>query len=226
MGVHPEIRETGKKENALAIKDAQDAQKSLTDAIAVLETFYKESGEIKKEPWEFIQKPVNLGKNPATWDSSYTGVSDPDKQPGGIVSILEGVLADFAKMEAETKSQEAQDQAEFEESMKSNDIEKAGRTQEVTMKTAEKARRSDKIATLSSTEKDTDGELEKTDQYLTDLKPACVNGDSSYTDRKAARAQEITALKTAQVTLEDAFKEKVSLAQGGKKFLQISSHKQ
>jgi predicted nucleic acid-binding Zn-ribbon protein len=211
-----EIRNTGKKENALAIKDSEQAQTALTNAIAVLTDFYKGSGEIAKEPWEFIQKPVNLGKNPATWDAGYTGTSDPDKQPGGIISVLEGVLGDFSKMEAETKSQEAQDQAAYEEDMKANDIEKAGRTQEVTMKTAEKARRSDKIASLSSTEKDTTGELEKTNQYISDLQKACVNGDSSYTDRKAARAKEITALKTAQVTLQDAFK--------AKSFMQVNKH--
>merc|ERR1719331_1410758 len=213
-----EIREVGKKENAAAIKDAQDAQTALTNAIAVLTDFYKGSGEIAKEPWEFIQKPVNLGKNPATWDSGYSGTADPDKQPGGIISVLEGVLGDFSKMEAETKSQEAQDQKEYEEVMKTNDIEKAERTQEVTMKTAEKARRADKVASLSSTEKDTAGELEKTNQYISDLQKACVNGDSSYTDRKAARAKEITALKKAQVTLQDAFK--------AKSFMQINSHRQ
>merc|ERR1719393_853021 len=217
MAEATEIRETGKKENALAIKDSKEAQTSLTNAIAVLEDFYKESGEIPKEPWEFIQKPVNLPKNPATWDSEYTGVADPDKQPGGIISVLEATLSDFSKMEAETKSQEAEDQAEFEESMKTNDIEKSGREQEVSMKTAEKKRRVDKIASLSSTKKDTEGELEKTDQYLSDLKPACVDGDSSYDDRKAARAKEIEALKKAQVILEDAFKEK-------SKFLQIRRH--
>merc|ERR1719407_190764 len=103
-----EIRETGKKENALAIKDANYAQASLTNAIAVLEAFYKKSGEIPKEPWEFIQKPVNLGKEPSTWDSGYTGVADPDKQPGGIISVLESVQSDFSKMEAETKANEAQ----------------------------------------------------------------------------------------------------------------------
>merc|ERR550514_204633 len=161
-----EIRQTGKKENALAIKDAKDAQTSLTNAIAVLEAFYKNSGEIPKEPWEFIQKPVNLGSKPATWDSGYTGVADPDKQPGGIVSILEAVLSDFAKMEAETKSQEAQDQQEYEEDMKANEIEKAGREQEVNMKSAEKKRRNDKIATLSSNKKGTQGELDKTNQYM------------------------------------------------------------
>merc|ERR1719352_1524676 len=160
-----EIRQTGKKENALAIKDSEEAQRALTNAISVLTAFYKESGEVAKEPWEFIQKPVNLPKNPATWGSSYTGVADPDKQPGGIVSVLEGVLSDFAKMESETKAQEAQDQKEFEDAMKSNKIEKAGRTQEVQMKTQEKARRVDKIASLSSARKDTEAELEKTEQY-------------------------------------------------------------
>merc|ERR1719217_1415729 len=75
-----EIRNVGKKENALAIKDSKEAQTSLTNAIAVLEAFYKESGEIPKEPWEFIQKaPVELPENPATWDSSYTAVTDPTK---------------------------------------------------------------------------------------------------------------------------------------------------
>merc|ERR1719298_53635 len=213
-----EIRNTGKKENALAIKDAKDAQKSLTNAISVLKDFYKSSGEIPKEPWEFIQKPVNLGKEPATWDSGYTGVADPDKQPGGIVSVLEAVQDDFSKMEADTKAQEAQDQKEYEESMKANEIEKSGREQEVSMKTQEKARRNDKIAQLNSQKKNVEAELEKTEQYLEDLKPACVNGDSSYEDRKAARAKEIEALKKAQITLQDAFKEKG--------FLQIKKHSQ
>merc|ERR1719217_835500 len=44
-----EIREVGKKENKLAIEDAETAQKALANAIAVLTDFYKESGEIKKE---------------------------------------------------------------------------------------------------------------------------------------------------------------------------------
>jgi len=221
-----EIRNTGKKENALAVKDAKDAQTSLTNAISVLTAFYKSSGEVAKEPWEFIQKPVNLGKKPSTWDAGYTGVADPDNK-GGIISILEAVQGDFSKMESDTKAQEAEDQAAFEESMKTNSIEKAGRTQEVEMKTAEKARRVDKIASLSSTKKNTVGELEKTDQYLTDLKPACVNGDSSYEDRKAARTKEIGALNKAQVILEDAFKEKAggpTLVQAGKNLRQISNH--
>merc|ERR1719486_1549425 len=170
-----DIRKIGKQENKLAIKDAKDAQTSLTNAIAVLEAFYKESGEIAKEPWEFIQKPVNLPKKPSTWDAGYTGVADPDKKQTGIISILEAVLSDFEKMEAETKSQEAQDQKEYDESMSANEIEKAEREQEVQMKTSEKKRRVDKIASLTSQKKDTEAELEKTEQYLKDLEPACMD---------------------------------------------------
>jgi len=86
------------------------------------------------------------------------------------------------------------------------------------MKTAEKARRVDKIASLSAQNKNVEAELEKTEQYLVDLKPACVSGDSSYDDRKAARAKEIEALQKAQVILQEAFKEKSG------KFMQINSH--
>jgi len=216
-----EIRNTGKKENALAIKDAQDAQKAVSNAIAVLEAFYKESGSIKKESWELLQAPVKLPKDPATWSSPYTEVSDPKKQPGGIVSILEAVSADFSLMEGKTKSQESVDQAEYESAMKTNKIEKARRTKESEMKTAEKSRRTDKITHLQSSKKDTAAEKEKTEQYLVDLKPACEDTDKdsngqevTYDMRKASRTKEIEALKQAQVTLTDAFK-------APKKFLQI-----
>jgi len=206
------------------VKDANTAQTALTNAIAVLTAFYKSSGEVAKEPWEFIQAPVGLGKKPSTWDSGYSAVADPENVNTGILSILEAVLSDFERMEADTKSQEAVDQQEFDQAMSDHAIEKAERTQEVEMKTAEKGRRNDKINSLNGQKKNTVAELEKTNFYLRDLKPACVNGDSSYEDRKAARSKEIDALHKAQGILEDAFKEKVSLLQSGKKFMQISKH--
>jgi hypothetical protein len=202
-----EIREIGKKENKKAIEDATEAQKALEKAIVVLETFYKKDGEIPKEPWEFIQEPVKLPENPKTWDSPYTAVADPTAQPAGIITVLENVMTDFAKMEAETKSSEAVDQEEYEQSMKDNKIEKARRTQEAEMKSTEKERRIEKITSLTSKKKDVAAELEKTEQYLKDLEPACVTGDSTYEARKSARSQEIKALQKAQITLDDAFKE-------------------
>jgi len=201
-----EIRKVGKGENAVALKDSQDAQAAIANAVSVLEAFYKESGMVPKEPWEFFQRGVELPETPATWDAAYTGVADPNEQPSGIVSVLKEISSDFARMEADTRAQEETDQKEFEGEMKDCAIEKAKRTKESEMKTQEKKRLGDKIDEMSKQRKHVSDELEAVNQYLKDLRPACVEGDSTYEDRKAARSTEIDALKQAQGILSDAFK--------------------
>merc|ERR1712137_1016420 len=187
MNEATEIRQTGKKENELAIKDSQDAQNAVANAIAVLTEFYKSSGEIAKEPWEFLQRNdgVELPEKPETWDASYTGVADPDSQPKGIIAILEKCNEDFAKMEADTKAQEASDQDAYDSDMQEHDIEKAKRSKESEMKSAEKKRLVEKAASMEKNRKHVSDEHEATVQYQKDLQPACVEGDSTYEDRKA-----------------------------------------
>jgi len=218
-----EIREVGKKENDLAIKDSQDSQEAVSNAIAVLTDFYKESGEIAKEPYEFVQKGVDLPDDPDTWDSSYSGVSDPSAQPGGIITILEKCNEEFATMEADTKAQEASDQDTYDSDMQEHDIEKAKRSKEAEMKGAEKKRLVEKTASMEKNRKHVSDEHEATVQYQKDLQPACVEGDSTYEDRKAARTEEIEALHNSQVILEEAFKNMEKADEG---FLQkkISKH--
>merc|ERR1712194_950177 len=147
------IRKIGKKENALAVKDSEDAQSAIANAIAVLKDFYKSSGEIPKESYELLQAPVDLPADPTTWDSSYTGVANADAQPGGIVTVLETVSSDFAKMQAETEAQEESDQDAYQEDMKDCDIEKAWRTKESEMKEQEKKRLLEKLEGLQATHK-------------------------------------------------------------------------
>jgi len=202
-----EIRKIGKHENDLAIKDAQDAQTAVANAISVLTQFYKESGMVAKEAWEFVQRGVELPENPSTWDSSYTGVSDPTKQPDGITSVLEKVASDFAEMEADTRAQEAEDQKMFEDEMKAQAIEKAQRSKESEVKAQERGRTVTKSDSLKKQRKHVEGELYAVNQYYKDLGPACLDGDSSYEDRKAARTSEIDALKEAEGILATAFDE-------------------
>ncbi|CAK0809896.1 unnamed protein product, partial [Prorocentrum cordatum] len=197
-----EIREIGKKENAVATKDAQDAQTAIANAIAVLETHYKESGMIEKESWELMQtksrQPVDLPETPSTWDAGYTGVKDPMEAGSGIIAVLQATNEEFAKMEAATKVQEESDQKFYEEEMKDCDIEKATRMKEAEVKEEEKKRQVEKTATLSAEKKHVEEEHEVTTQYLSDLQKACVQGSSTYDDRKAARQQEIDALHQAK----------------------------
>jgi len=218
-----EIREIGKKENAKAVKDAKEAQTIIADAIAVIEEYYKESGMLDKEAWEFAQvpsmtaNPVKLPPTPSTWSSSYTGVADPSdagSQPKGIVSVLKATAADFATMEGDTLAQEATDQSTYEDDVKACTIEKAGRETSVEMKTNEKKRVGKEIARLNDELKDFTEQHDATQQYLDDLQPACVDGSSTYDARKAARTKEIEALRDAQNILAKAFDETTTTAAG------------
>jgi len=199
-----EIREIGKKENALAIKDAKDAQTAIANAIAVLKEHYKDNSEVPKESWEFLQgrrAPVTLPEEPSTWDSAYTAVAEPE----GIIAVLEQVSADFAQMESDTAAQEASDKEAYDEDMKNCDVERARRGKESEVKGQERQRLLEKQKDYELERKRANSELEATEQYLRDLQPACVTGDSTYVDRKAARAKEIEALKEAQGLLQNAF---------------------
>merc|ERR1719426_598202 len=232
-----EVRETGKKENALAVKDAQAAQKSLENAIAVLNDFYKSSGEIPKEPWEFIQTPKDaygtkngLPKNPDTWgNEAFKGTENAN---GRIIQILEGTLTKFVQMKVQTEEQETEDQKDYEISMKDHTVEETERTKEVEMLTIEMKRRDENIALLESRVQGTSEELESTQQYLKDLVPACgaidtsnrtddTDYSTSYQNRKDARTKEITALKKAQGILTDAFKDQKKQASS---FLEVKRH--
>merc|ERR1719281_289832 len=119
------LREENHAEIVATIKDAQDAQAALTDAIQVLKDFYKESGMISKEPWEFLQtgsRDVELPESPATWDSSYTGTADPKSGADGILTILEETMQKFSKMEADAKVTDETDQKEYEQDMAAKKI--------------------------------------------------------------------------------------------------------
>jgi len=196
-----EIREIGHEENKKAIKDAQDAQTAVTNAITVLEEFYESSGAVG-----LVQRGVDLPEKPSAWDTQGSGVADPNAQPDGIITVLKEVSADFAEMEAETKANEESDEADYKKQKEEAEVEREKRTKEVEMKSQEKEDLIEKSKSLEKKKKGVEGELYSLEQYMKDLEPACISGDSTYEDRKKARADEVDALKSARKTLKDAFK--------------------
>merc|ERR1719498_1252458 len=127
MATETSLRDENHAEIEATIKDAQDAQAALTSAIQVLKEFYKESGMIPKEPWEFVQtgsrRDVELPDKPSTWDSSYTGAADPNSGGEGILAILDETMQKFSKMEADAKVADETDQKEFETDMAAKKVE-------------------------------------------------------------------------------------------------------
>merc|ERR1719301_512496 len=142
MEQETELRTENKAEIEATIKDSQDAQAAVTSAIQVLKDFYKESGMIAKEPWEFVQvsarRGVDLPDSPDTWDSSYTGVTDPKSGSDGVLAILDGVMQKFSAMEADAKVQDETDQQNYEKDMQAKKISLAETKQDTQMKTTKK----------------------------------------------------------------------------------------
>merc|ERR1719316_53109 len=213
MTTETDLRAENKAEIELTIKDAQAGAEAVAQAITVLKDFYKESGMIAKEPWEFIQisksHGVTLPDKPSTWDSSYTGVTDPESGSDGVLGILDGVATKFATMESDAKLQDATDQKAYDKDMASKKVEIADVTSDTKMKDQKKQSLQEKLDAASAKLKHLTSENDAVLQYLKDLKPACAPGEGSYEDRKQARADEITALRKAQTILEDAFRAKL-----------------
>jgi len=201
-----ELRQDNKKTNDLAIEDALAAQAALAKAIAVIKAYYEDTGKIAIS---FVAEPapVELPEEPSTWAASYTGTADPKSQPDGIITVLKAVMADFSKMEADTKAQDATEQTKFNEDMRANEVAQAEYMTLVETKTEEKNRMVEKVNVWEDQKKHVQGELEATEQYYKDLGGACRDADSTYDERKSARSDEITALKQAQTILASAFED-------------------
>jgi len=209
-------RADAKAENAATVKDAQDAQTAISQAIAVLEDFYKSSGEVPKEAWEsFAQlKVVRKSGNtpgeteeeePQLWEAKpYTGTS------GGaaVIGMLENIATDFASMEAAAKADETTQQEEYDTWLTGSQMDKAAKQKDSEQKTSRKERLKEKLMGKQTDLEHTEKELEAAISYDENLQHACVDGDSTYAERKAARTQEIQALREAEEILDKAFDEK------------------
>merc|ERR1719160_1707669 len=206
MKEEKELRAENHAEIVATIKDSQNA---VTQAIGVLKDFYKSSGQVPKEPWEFVQLP----SKPETWDSSYSGTADPTNPQDGVLAILDGAMQKFSTMEADAKAQDETDQQNIEKDLAAMTVELETAKQDSLMKTSKKDALQGKMEAAAAQLKSTTSERDAVDQYLKDLEPACGEGDSSYGDRKAARSAEIEALRKAQGILEEAFRAKGFLQQ-------------
>jgi len=179
------IRQDEKASNTETIKDSQDAQTAVAQALTVLKEFYAKAGEATA----LLQQPA-----PEIFDAPYKGMQSEN---GGVIGMLEVIQSDFARLEAETKAAEATAQKEYDEFMTDSEVDKAQKTKDVEHKTAKKQDQeqalTEKSADLEGTQKELDAAL----AYFDKLKPSCVDAGVSYDDRVARRKEEIESLQEA-----------------------------
>merc|ERR1719453_2594538 len=183
MAKATEIRTEEKATNEATIKDAQEAQTAVAQALTVLKEFYAKAAEA-----------TALVQQPEIFESEYKGMQSEN---GGVVGMMEVIQSDFARLEADTSSSEATAQKEYDEFMTDSAVDKAQKSKDIEHKSANKQNQeqtlTEKKTDLESTQKELDAAL----AYYEKLKPSCVDTGVSYEDRVARRKEEIASLQEA-----------------------------
>jgi len=181
------LREEEKTKNTETIKDSQEAQTAVAQALTVLKEFYAKAGEatalVQQQP-----------ESPEIFDKPYKGMGGEN---GGVVGMLEVIQSDFARLEAETKAAEAQAQKEYDDFMTDSSVDKAQKTKDIEHKTKKKQDQSQALEEKSKDLEGTQKELDAALAYYEKLKPSCVDAGVSYEDRVARRKEEIQSLQEA-----------------------------
>jgi chromosome segregation ATPase len=182
------IRNSEKRKNRETVKDAQDAQAAVAQALGVLKEFYDKAGQatalvqVQAEPEIFSDEP-------------YRGMGGDS---GGVVGMIEVIASDFARLESETSASEEAAAKEYKDFMNDSTMDKAMKSKDVEHKTEKKAMQEqalqEKKGDLAGTQKELDAAL----KYFDKLKPTCVSGgEESFEDRVAQRKEEIESLQEA-----------------------------
>jgi len=186
MAKATKLRTEEKQKNADTIKDAEEAQAAVAQALTVLKEFYAKAGDATA----FLQNKAE----PEIFDSPYKGMQSEN---GGVVGMLEVIESDFARLESETKASEATAQKEYDTFMSDSKVDKTQKATAIEHKTAkkqdQKQAHTEKKEDLEGTQKELDAAL----AYFDKLKPSCVDSGVSYEDRVARRKEEIESLQEA-----------------------------
>jgi len=187
-----EIRDTEKTDNELTIKEAQDGQSAVADAMGILSDFYEKAGGATALV-QRVQKSKTGQEPPPFAEEPYQG----QQQSGGVLAMLDVIKSDFARLEKDTESAEASAQSEYDGFMNDSEVDK---TAKETDKEHFQSEKQESEMTLSEKETDLESEqaqLNAAVEYYEKLKPSCVDTGMSYEDRVARRKEEIESLKEA-----------------------------
>jgi len=184
-----ENRQTENKINTATIKDSQESQQAVAQALTILKDFYAKAGTATS-----LVQVRSLRQSPITWDKPYQGQQG---QSGGVVGMLEVIQSDFARLETETKADEAQAAKDYSQFMNEAAVNKASMSKDVEYKTDKKATLSGKKEERTQDRDGAQKELDAALVYYDKLKPACIDSGNTFEDRVGRRKEEIESLQEA-----------------------------
>merc|ERR1711920_669004 len=187
MAEATKLRQEEKAKNMQTIKDSQEAQTAVAQALTVLKEFYEKAGDATA----LLQQQPTA---PEIFDSPYKGMQ---AENGGVIGMLEVIESDFARLEAETTAAEATAQKEYDTFMTDSKVDKAAKVKDIEHKTAKKQDQNQALTVKREDLEGTQKELDAALAYFDRLKPSCVDAGVSYEDRVSRRQEEIESLQEA-----------------------------
>jgi chromosome segregation ATPase len=175
MAEATENRMDAKATNEQTIKEAQEAQTAVEAATAVLKDFYAKAGE--------------------------SGSVDSESG-GSVLSFLEVILSDFARLESETTSAEQTEADQYDDLMFESKKDKTLKEGESKNLGGTLTDKQGALETASEELKGNQDQLDKANAYYDKLKPTCVDSGITYEDRVKAREAEIQSLGEALKILQ------------------------
>jgi len=191
-----EIRKKEKTNNLQTIKDASSGLEAVSEAIAVLSAFYKQSA---KATVLAQASPVDEDTQGPGFEGAYKG---KQRASTGIIGMLEVIKSDFDRTVRQTTDAEAKAHADFVEFDQESRSDTSGKEMK------KKLDEEDLATTLTTIEqKMTDMQtaqdlLDAALKVIEGLKPTCIDTGMSYEERVAKREEEIAALKKALCILD------------------------
>jgi len=184
------LRDEAKAKNTETINDAKVAQAAVEKAMKVLKEFYAKAADAA-----FMQSAGGLGSEMASVSRApYQGMGAGG---GNIVDFLDVILSDFARLEAETSTEESEQESAHEKFMNESSEDKAVKEAEMKHKTVKRDQLTRLNSNLNKELEMTQKELDAALGYYDKLKPDCVDQGLSYEDRVQQRKEEIQSLKEA-----------------------------
>merc|ERR1719487_502500 len=183
------LRQKEKAKNAVTVEEAKVAQVAVAKALTVLQEFYTKAAAATA----FAQQDP-ASDAPATFSKPYTGMGGSNT---GVVGMLEVIQGDFARLESETMTAEAEAEEEYTRFSDDSSQDKAVKSMDLDNKDKDKTTAE---ADLITTKKDLEGtqvELDAALAYYEKLKPSCVDAGLSYDERVRMREEEIQSLQEA-----------------------------
>jgi len=183
------IRNAESAKNTQTIADAQAAGKATEQAMKVLKDFYAKASTATS-----LVQAKKAGQPEIFSDEPYTGMGGDS---GGVMGMIEVILADFQRLESDTTAAEEQSMKEYRELANDTEVDKTSKNGDIQHKTAKKEEANQALQNKKGDLAGTQKELDSAMKYYEKLKPQCIETGESYEDKVAARKEEIESLQEA-----------------------------